>query len=67
MNWFSFIRKSINSAGYTNISGLSSNSRCICSCNKYSSGMDFHQKPDILQQCVGLGDISWTKGPSNMK
>ena len=39
----------------------------FCSCNKFSPGMDFHQKSDILQQCVGLGDISWTKSPFNIK
>lgn len=36
------------------------------SCNKISPGTDFHQKSDILQQCIGLGDISWLF-PFNMK
>lgn len=39
----------------------------FCSCNKFSPGTDFHQKSDILQQCVGLGDISWTKSPFIIK
>lgn len=37
----------------------------FCSCNMFSPGMDFHQNSDILQQCVGLSDISWTKSLFN--